>query len=73
MSSREVGFTIECPLRLGQKVELTVNWPALLDRTCRLKLVISGHVTRNDSSTSTVSIEHYEFHTRAATPLLGLS
>ncbi len=69
ISRREIGFTTDLPLALGQKVELTVNWPVLLDRTCRMKLVVSGHVVMNDGGTAAVRIERYEFRTRAAGPL----
>ena len=38
ISSREVRFTTEHPLEPGQKMRLTMDWPALLDDTCRMKL-----------------------------------
>jgi len=71
ISSREVAFTTERTLGIGQRVEMTVNWPVLLERTCRLKLNIRGHVKRSDASTAVIGIEHYEFRTRASGPLFA--
>ena len=71
MSSHEVAFTTEGTLEIGQRVEMTVNWPVLLERTCRLKLNIRGHVIRSDASTAVIGIEHHEFRTRASGPLLA--
>src|SRR5690242_12149664 len=64
MSSHEIGFTANPALSPGQRVEMSVNWPVKLDRTCGLKLVICGHVLQNDRTMAVVKIEHYEFHTR---------
>jgi len=65
MSSSEVGFTTERTLKPGQRIEVAVNWPALLDQTCHMKLVIYGHVIRNDANAAAVKVERYEFRTRA--------
>ena len=73
MSSHEIRFTTERTVPFGKKLEVTVNWPVMLDRTCHMKLVISGHVTRNDANAAAVRIEHYEFRTKAATPLCRLA
>ena len=69
MSSHEIRFTTERSVPLGQKLEVTVNWPVMLDRTCHMKLVISGHVTKSDLDAAAVRIERYEFRTKAAAPL----
>jgi hypothetical protein len=73
MSKGEVRFVTERALRSGQKIEVTVNWPAMLDRTCRLKLVIYGHVTRSDLHSTAVRIGQYEFRTRAAKPITSMA
>ena len=39
MSSGGVLFTTEHPLNAGNRLELSVNWPAQLDNSCPLKLV----------------------------------
>jgi hypothetical protein len=72
ISTLEVTFTTERPLRANQRAEVAVNWPAMIDSTCHMKLVIRGRVVRGDSNCATVTIERYEFRTRAANPLLVL-
>ena len=42
MSSGGVLFTTEEPLSAGNRLELSVNWPAQLDNSCPLKLVALG-------------------------------
>ena len=63
-SSRGVLFRTHRPPRSGKRVEISVNWPALLSGTCPLKLVALGHVVRVDGDRVAVSIEQYEFRTR---------
>jgi hypothetical protein len=66
ISSREVRFTTQQPLKRGQKVRLAVDWPALLDNTCRMKLEICGWIVESDPVEAAVKIERYEFRTRGA-------
>ena len=66
MSSHEVHFTTESVLGQGEKVELVMEWPALLDNTCLLKLEICGMVVRSLPTATTVRIARYEFRTRGA-------
>jgi hypothetical protein len=65
ISSGEVRFTTQEPIKAGEKVKLTLNWPALLDNTCRMTLVIYGWVVRSEPTAAEMTIEHYEFRTRA--------
>ena len=67
ISSKGVCFTTECVLKVGTRVELSVDWPLLLDHTYPLKLMIIGHVSRSNNKAAVVRIEHYEFRTRAPT------
>ena len=64
ISSREVQFTTQHVLKLGERVRLAVNWPALLDGACYMKLEIYGWVVRTEPGTAAVKIERYEFRTR---------
>lgn len=72
VSSSGVRFTTERTLSVGQSMEVTVDWPALIDNKCLMKLVINGWVVRSDSNSAVVKVEHYEFRTRAskAVPVL---
>lgn len=74
VSSSGVWFTTERPLESGQAVELTVNWPAMLDDVCPLKLMIYGTVIRSDERGAALGIRRYEFRTlRSAQTIPGFS
>jgi hypothetical protein len=64
MSSNGVLFTTERPLALGTRLEVSLNWPALLDHKCPLKLVTTGRVVRSESGMAAIVIERYEFRTQ---------
>lgn len=66
ISSREVRFTTQQPLLQGQKMRLAMDWPAMLDNTCRMKLEIFGWIVHSEPSEAAVKIERYEFRTRGA-------
>jgi len=66
ISSREVRFTTQQPLKRGQKMRLSVDWPAMLHNTCRMKLEISGWILDSEEGEAAVKIERYEFRTRGA-------
>jgi len=68
ISSKGVWFTTESALKRGTRVELSINWPARLNDTCPLKLMIYGSVVRSEKSVAAIRIEQYEFRTRASTP-----
>jgi hypothetical protein len=57
-------FTTEDRLPVGQAVELSVSWPALLGGKCPLQFVATGRVIRSESNRAAVKIERYEFRTR---------
>jgi hypothetical protein len=64
MSSGGVCFTTDNMLSIGIPVELSVNWPVLLNQSCPLKLMIYGCVVRNTDKGLAVMIERYEFRTQ---------
>ena len=64
MSSTGVLFTTEKELAPGEKLEVAINWPALLDHKCPLKLVTTGRVVRSGGGMAAVAIERYEFRTQ---------
>jgi hypothetical protein len=57
-------FTTEDKLPVGQMVELSVSWPAMLDGICPLQFVATGRVVRSEAQRAAVRIERYEFKTR---------
>jgi len=48
-------------------MRLAVDWPAMLDNSCRMKLEIHGWVVHTEPGEADVKIERYEFRTRGAT------
>ena len=66
ISSHEVRLTTQQPLKHGQKIRLAMDWPAMLDNTCRMKLEIYGWILHSEKGEAAVKIERYEFRTRGA-------
>lgn len=64
MSSRELVFRSDQPLKRGTKLELSLAWPALLDQHVLLQLVVSGEVVWSQGSILGVAIWKYHFRTR---------
>ncbi len=66
MSSSGVWLTTETVLPAGLPVELSINWPAMLNQVCPMKLMIFGCVIRSDTTGAAISVERYEFRTQGA-------
>jgi hypothetical protein len=58
IGSREIRFTTQQPLKRGQKMRLAVDWPALLDNTCRMKLESRKRPGRGRRQNRTLRIPH---------------
>ena len=69
ISSKGVRFTTEGALHRGTRIELSVNWPARLNGTSLMKLMIYGCVVRSEERAAAIKIEHHEFRTRASGPV----
>lgn len=52
-------------LRVGEQIEVLIDWPVLLDQRCPLRLVIFGKVLRSNQAGTAVRITRYEFRIRA--------
>src|SRR5947209_19634180 len=63
MGSRGVAFEVDQPLKAGALVELSISWPALLDQSCLMRLIVFGHVLRGGVRCA-ASIDRYEFRTQ---------
>jgi hypothetical protein len=66
MSSSGLSFTADKPLSIGQKLDLSIDWPVLLDRGVQLQVVASGVVVRTTGALTALRIERHEFRTRRA-------
>ena len=59
-----IQFTTETELSIGSTIEVSVEWPALLNGNCGLKFVGTGQVVRSEGNRASVKIQHHEFRTR---------
>ena len=66
MSSNGIAFTTDQMLKVGSYLELSANWPVLLDGACPLKLVVFGKVVRSDERMTALRVDRHEFRTRKA-------
>jgi hypothetical protein len=66
LSSSGLSFTTDQPPLPGQKLEMSIDWPVLLDGAIRLQLVMSGIVVRTAKAATAVQIQRHEFRTRRA-------
>ncbi len=64
ISSGGVWFSTENMLTTGMPVELSMNWPVLLNDSCPMKLMIYGCIVRSNERGAAVAIERYEFRTQ---------
>jgi len=69
MSSGGMLLKVGSPLPVGQQIEVSVDWPAQLSEHCGLKLVALGKVVRSSPEETAVSIDKYDFRTRATKAL----
>lgn len=66
VSSSGLSFVADRPLLTGQKIQLYIDWPALLNQEVTLQLVIWGVVVRTDGPKSAIKIQQHDFKTRSA-------
>lgn len=67
LCSTGVAFQTEQPMVEGTFVELSIQWPVLLDDTCPMRLIVFGRILRATEETAVCSIDKYEFRTAART------
>jgi hypothetical protein len=71
IGSGGVLFTTSSRLPVGRTIQLSINWPALLDGACPLRFIASGPVVRAEENRAAIRIDRYEFRTRATRPGLA--
>ena len=70
MSSSGILFTTESAesaLRRGERVELSVSWPALLHGRIGLNLIVVGYLVRVEGKRAAMIIHGYDFRTSGST------
>ena len=68
MSSSGLSFTADKPLSIGQRLEVSIDWPVLLGEGVQLQIVASGVVVRTNGAVTAMRIERHNFRTRRAGP-----
>ena len=63
MSSRGILVASQQQLVVGALVEMSIQWPALLDGRVPLQLIATGRVLRREASYFAASFERHEFRT----------
>jgi hypothetical protein len=64
ISSSGLWFSTVNPLSAGMPIEISMNWPVLLNDVCPMKLMVYGCVVRSNEKGAAVAIERYEFRTQ---------
>jgi len=72
------GLLFQCGRQLvsGEQIEVSIEWPYLLDGTCPLQLCVQGRILRSGNTGAAIAILKYEFRTARKTVAgkpLGLS
>ena len=68
ISSSGLSFTADTPLSIGQTLEVSIDWPVLLDGGVQLQIVASGVVVRTTGAVTAIRIQRHDFRTRRAGP-----
>ena len=63
MSSRGILFQSDDQLPAGEKIQVILTWPFLLNGDCPLQLRVRGDVLRSDGRGTVLRIQQYEFRT----------
>ena len=66
LSSNGVLFAAPEALVPGNRIVLSISWPARLDGKYALKLVVWGRITRCEETNVAVKIENHEFRTQSS-------
>ena len=64
LSSSGLSFTADRPLLTGQKLDISLDWPILLDGGVKLQLIMLGVVVRSNGTATALEIRRHEFRTR---------
>jgi hypothetical protein len=64
VSSGGLHFESSQPLPVGERLALSVDWPAMLHNVTPLQLVLDGVIVRSTAGHVSVRMVRYEFHTR---------
>jgi hypothetical protein len=66
MSSSGLRFTADRPLLAGLRLDVSIDWPALLEGGIQLQLIATGVVVWTRGTETALRIQRHEFRTRRA-------
>jgi len=64
LSSTDIVFNADRPLRSGMKCEISIAWPVLLETRIFLQLVLESVITGSEGQFVMGRVSKYEFRTR---------
>jgi len=64
LSSIEVRFQTDREWTIGENLDLSIHWPAMLYGVTPLQLMVAGRIIRSAGVDAAVQIIRYEFRTR---------
>ena len=67
ISSKGLAFRVDRSISRGERVSVSMAWPAKLDNKCPLRLVLEGTVIRTQGTLVVLLIERSEFRTAGST------
>ena len=67
ISSCGVLVQVQDRLTTGHHIRLSIQWPFLLEGSVPLKLIVRGHIVRNEGNLIAVEINRHEFRTAGLT------
>ena len=70
MSSSGLSFIADTSLSIGQTLDVSIDWPVLLDGGVQLQIVASGVVVRTTGALTAIRVERHDFRTRRVGPNL---
>jgi hypothetical protein len=73
VSSGGVSFTADETFSMGTHIELSVNWPVLLNGDCPIRLVIEGRVVRSTHLLTALQMDRHEFRTQGRSQIHAAS
>lgn len=68
VSSRELLFTTTESFAVGQCLQVSVDWPARLEKRIPLRLIVFGQILRSGDGQAAMTIDKYEFRIRGIEP-----
>jgi hypothetical protein len=66
ISSRMILIEPDHRIRIGQRLQVVIDWPALVDDRIPLKLHVTGRTVSTDETGLAIEVKTYEFRIAAA-------